>query len=69
MSTADNKRMARNTIFLYLRSFVSMVISLYTSRKILEILGVIVQKLGNVSRSEIAAEYEANRAFYDNLNK
>ena len=23
----------------------------------------------NVSRSEIAAEYEANRAFYDNLNK
>ena len=40
MSTADNKRMARNTIFLYLRSFVSMVISLYTSRKILEILGV-----------------------------
>ena len=27
------------------------------------------KKLGNVSRSEIAAEYEANRAFYDNLNK
>lgn len=34
-----------------------------------ETYDVIVQKLGNVSRSEIAAEYEANRAFYDNLNK
>ena len=38
MSTAS--RIATNTIFLYLRSFLVLVITLYTSRKVLEILGV-----------------------------
>lgn len=40
MSAETNKRIVKNTIFLYIRTFVSMVISLYTSRKILEALGV-----------------------------
>ena len=40
MSVDDNKRIAKNTVFLYIRTFVSMLISLYTSRKILEALGV-----------------------------
>lgn len=40
MSYADNKRIAKNTLFLYIRTFVSMAISLYTSRKVLEELGV-----------------------------
>lgn len=40
MSVADNKRIAKNTIFLYIRMFVSILISFYTSRKILEALGV-----------------------------
>lgn len=40
MSYADNRRIAKNTLFLYIRTFVSMAISLYTSRKILEALGV-----------------------------
>lgn len=40
MSYADNKRIAKNTVFMYVRTFVSMVIALYTSRKILEILGI-----------------------------
>lgn len=40
MTADDNKRIARNTLFLYIRSFVSMVIGLYTSRMILEVLGV-----------------------------
>lgn len=39
MSVDDNKRMAKNTVFLYVRTFASMLISLYTSRKILEALG------------------------------
>lgn len=39
MTSDDNKRIAKNTMFLYVRTFVSMVIGLYTSRKILEILG------------------------------
>lgn len=40
MSAETNKRIVKNTIFLYIRTFVSMIISLYTSRKILEALGV-----------------------------
>jgi len=35
----DNKRVAKNTILLYIRMFIMMLISLYTSRKILEVLG------------------------------
>lgn len=40
MISETNRRIAKNTIFLYIRTFVSMLISLYTSRKILEALGV-----------------------------
>lgn len=36
----DNKRIARNTIMLYLRMFITMPIGLYTSRLVLEALGV-----------------------------
>lgn len=39
-NTANNKRIARNTILLYARTFLVMVISLYTSRVILQVLGV-----------------------------
>lgn len=40
MTIADNKRIAKNTIYLYIRTFVSMAIALYTSRIVLDILGV-----------------------------
>ncbi len=40
MTTDDNRRIARNTMYLYIRTFITMVIGLYTSRKILELLGV-----------------------------
>lgn len=40
MTSEDNKRIARNTLFLYIRTFISMLIGLYTSRMILEVLGV-----------------------------
>ena len=36
----NTKRLARNTIYLYLRSFFALVISLYTSRLVLQALGV-----------------------------
>lgn len=38
MSTSS--RIATNTLFLYLRSLVVLIITLYTSRKVLEVLGV-----------------------------
>lgn len=36
----DNKTIAKNTMFLYFRMMVTMVISLYTSRVVLQVLGV-----------------------------
>ena len=38
--SANNKRIAKNTLFLYIRMFISMAVSLYTSRVILRTLGV-----------------------------
>ena len=35
-----NKRIASNTIVIYIRMFVSMIVSLYTSRIVLQVLGV-----------------------------
>lgn len=40
MVSDNNKRIARNTVLLYARTLFSQLLSLYTSRKILEILGV-----------------------------
>ena len=36
----NNKRIAKNTVFLYIRMFVTIVVSLYTSRVVLDVLGV-----------------------------
>ena len=48
----DNKIVAKNTVFLYIRMLVTMIISLYTSRVILKILGVddygIYQAVGGI---------------------
>ena len=38
--SANNKRIAKNTILLYIRMFVTMCVSFYTSRVILQVLGV-----------------------------
>ena len=37
---SDNHRIAKNTVFLYLRMLITLVVSLYTSRVILNNLGV-----------------------------
>lgn len=39
MEISNNKRIAKNTIFLYIRMMVVMLVSLYTSRVILNTLG------------------------------
>lgn len=38
-SVSNNKRIAKNTIFLYFRTFIIMLLSLYTSRVVLKTLG------------------------------
>ena len=37
---SDNRRIAKNTIYLYIRMIFTMLVTLYTSRVILEKLGV-----------------------------
>lgn len=37
---SDNKRLAKNTVLLYVRSVITMLITLYTSRVTLQVLGV-----------------------------
>ena len=41
MKATENNRIARNTMFLYIRTMVTIIIGLYTSRKVLEVLGVV----------------------------
>ena len=49
---SENKTIAKNTIFLYFRMMLTMIISLYTSRVILQVLGVddfgIYQAVGGI---------------------
>ena len=40
MSIDSNKRIAKNTIFMYIRMLVLILVSLYTSRVVLDALGV-----------------------------
>ncbi len=47
-ATSNNKRIARNTLLLYFRMILLMVISLYTSRVVIEVLGVIDFGIFNV---------------------
>jgi Membrane protein involved in the export of O-antigen and teichoic acid len=48
MSTESNKRLAKNTIALYFRTFVTLLVALYTSRVVLNILGVTDYGIYNV---------------------
>lgn len=40
MTVSNNKRIAKNTLFLYFRTLLVMLVSLYTSRVVLDVLGV-----------------------------
>lgn len=52
MESVNNKKIAKNTVFLYIRMLFVMAVSLYTSRVVLEILGVddfgIYQTVGGI---------------------
>ena len=47
-SSANNKRIAKNTLLLYVRMLFSMAVSLYTSRVVLSVLGVVDYGINNV---------------------
>ena len=52
MEESNNKLIAKNTLFLYCRMMITMIISLYTSRVVLQVLGVddfgIYQSVGGI---------------------
>ena len=47
-NTVDNRRIAKNTVFLYFRMLLTMAVSLYTARVVLNVLGVSDYGLYNV---------------------
>ena len=53
-SQVNNKRLAKNTIVLYIRTIVLMLVSLYTSRVVLDVLGVDDYGIYNVVGGAIA---------------
>ena len=56
MSTAaeKNRQIAKNTMMLYMRTFITMLVSLYTSRIMLEALGVVNFGVNNVVGSIVS---------------
>lgn len=53
-TTANNKRIAKNTLLLYIRTLFIMLITLYTSRIILNTLGVSDYGIYNVVGGVVA---------------
>jgi Na+-driven multidrug efflux pump len=54
MGNENNKRIAKNTILLYFRMFITMGVSLYTSRIVLDVLGVSDYGIYNVVGGVVA---------------
>ena len=53
-NSANNKRIARNTLMLYFRTLLTMIVTLYTSRVVLSALGFVDYGLYNVVAGSIA---------------
>ena len=53
-TTNNNKRIAKNTLLLYVRMLFTMAVSLYTSRVILKTLGVVDYGIYNVIAGVVA---------------
>ena len=51
----NNKRIAKNTVYLYFRMLITMIVSLYTSRVVLKVLGVSDYGLYNVIGGVVAS--------------
>ena len=47
-TSSNNKRIAKNTLFLYFRMMFIMLITLYTSRVVLDKLGIVDYGINNV---------------------
>lgn len=61
-NSKDNKRLAKNTLFLYFRMFITLVVGLYTSRVVLNVLGVTDYGIYNVLGGIVAIFATLNSA-------
>ena len=68
MTNANNKRIASNSLFLTLRSLITLVVSLYTSRIILDVLGVTDYGVFNVV-GDVIEILSAPQRTVESLNK
>lgn len=71
-NSKNNKRIAKNTLYLYMRMFFTMAIALYTSRVILDVLGVddygIYNVVGSIASSFILLSSTLSNATQRYLN-
>lgn len=71
-NSTKNKKIAKNTLFLYLRTLFTMLISLYTSRIVLEKLGIsdygIYNVVGGISSSFVFLSSALSNATHRYLN-
>ena len=68
-TSINNKRIARNTLYMYLRMFFTMCVSLYTSRVVLNTLGFIDYGLYNVVCGVIALFGFINGAMVNTISR
>lgn len=61
-NSKDNKRLAKNTLFLYFRMFITLMVGLYTSRVVLNVLGVTDYGIYNVLGGIVAIFATLNSA-------
>ena len=66
---SDNSRIAKNTIFMYVRMVITMLVGLYTSRVVLQVLGVEDYGLYNVIGGIIALFTVLNAALVNTTSR
>lgn len=67
--SSNNKRIAKNTLFLYIRMIVVLLISLYTTRVILNVLGVVDYGIYNVVAGFVSLFAFLNNAMNNTIQR
>lgn len=67
--TNSNKKIAKNTLFLYIRMAIVLIISLYTTRKVLEALGTVDYGIYNVVAGFVTLFASLNSSFSSAANR
>ena len=63
----NNKRIAKNTMYLYIRMLFSLLVGLYTSRVVLQTLGISDYGLYNVVGGFVSIFIEESLSLYNSL--